>query len=51
MTAAEWFLLVPTLCYVASAGCYWLEGRYGLALTFFAYATANVGLIVAGSNR
>lgn len=41
------FLGIPLLLYVLQgATVYWSAGRYGMALCMFAYATANVGLIL-----
>ncbi len=40
--------IVAVIYLVAAAG-YLLEGNRGMALTFVAYAVANVGLIMAAS--
>lgn len=41
------FLGVPLLMYVAQGAFAYLKaGRYGMAVTMFAYAAANVGLIM-----
>jgi hypothetical protein len=41
------FLGVPLLMYVAQGAFGYLKaGRYGMALCMFAYALANVGLIL-----
>ncbi len=47
MSFAEWFLIVPTLSYIGASGVYASQGRLGFALAYFAYALANVGLILA----
>lgn len=41
------FLGIPLLMYVLQGALVYLKaGRYGMALCMFAYATANVGLIL-----
>lgn len=41
------FLGVPLLMYVLQGVLvYYAAGRYGMALCMFAYATANVGLVL-----
>jgi hypothetical protein len=41
------FLGVPLLMYVLQgAFVYYVAGRYGMALCMFAYALANVGLLL-----
>ena len=41
------FLGIPLLMYVLQGAVVYLQaGRYGMALTMFAYALANVGLIL-----
>jgi hypothetical protein len=41
------FLGVPLVMYVLQGAMVYLAaGRYGMALTMFAYAAANVGLIL-----
>lgn len=46
-TAAFVFLGVPLLMYVMQGVLVYLKaGRYGMALAMFAYALANVGLIL-----
>lgn len=45
--ASLFFLGVPLLMYVGQSVFVYLKaGRYGLALCMFAYACANVGLIL-----
>jgi hypothetical protein len=40
-------LSVPLICYAVAAGGYFFGlGRYGMALTFFGYSVANIGLIM-----
>ena len=41
------FLGVPMLMYVLQGlVVYWTAGRYGMALCMFAYALANIGLVL-----
>jgi hypothetical protein len=47
MTWAEWMLIVPTCCYLASALYYVKLGQVGFAIAFGCYALANVGLMIA----
>lgn len=47
MNAGLIFLGVPLLMYVLQgATVYYAQGRYGMALCMFAYALANVGLML-----
>ena len=47
MNATYLFMGVPLLMYLCQAFfVYWQQGRYGMALALFAYALANVGLIL-----
>jgi hypothetical protein len=47
MNAGLIFLGVPLLMYVLQGvTVYYQAGRYGMALAMFAYAAANVGLIL-----
>jgi hypothetical protein len=40
-------LTIPLICYAVAAGFYFGGlGRVGMALTFFGYSIANVGLIM-----
>ena len=49
MNSALIFLGVPLLMYVAQGIFVYIEqGRYGMALTMFAYAAANIGLVLDG---
>ena len=46
-TSALAFLGIPMLMYaLQGVFVYYAEQRYGMALTMFAYAAANVGLIL-----
>lgn len=46
------FLGVPLVMYLAQALFVYLQqGRYGMALCLFAYALANVGLIMDANGR
>lgn len=38
-------VLVPTLCYLGAGGLYLAKGNHPLAMTYFGYAFANVGLL------
>lgn len=38
---------IVTVLYIISAVGYCMDNKYGLGLAFFAYALANVGLILA----
>lgn len=41
------FLVIPLISYVLQGAIVYLHaGRYGMALTMFAYALANVGLVL-----
>ncbi len=44
---SEPLLWLVTACYVWSAGALLYEGKAALAVVFFSYAVANVGLIFA----
>ena len=38
---------IPLVCYLLGSIVYFVHlGRYGMALTFFGYSVANVGLIL-----
>jgi hypothetical protein len=40
-------LSIPLICYAIAAATYFFGlGRYGMALTFFGYSVANIGLIM-----
>ena len=40
-------LSIPLICYAVASGAYFVGlHRYGMALTFFGYSVANVGLIM-----
>lgn len=45
---SRWLLIIVTLIYVGVAISFWREGRKAMAVVFFAYAVANVGLIAEG---
>jgi hypothetical protein len=40
-------LVIAALLYLGCAASYCLEHRWGMAITFVAYAVANVGLMLA----
>ena len=44
---ANWLIGAVTLVYAAVALCRAYEGKWGMSLVFFAYAIANIGLVLA----
>lgn len=44
---SEWLICLVTIAYLAVAAEYGLSGKAGLAVTFAAYAVANIGLLLA----
>lgn len=45
MSAAFWFVLVPTLCYAGAMAVYLYKGDAPMAIVYSGYAWANVGLL------
>lgn len=41
-----WGLAVTSVIYLGVLTHYWGQGRYGMALAFFAYAVANIGFLL-----
>jgi len=44
---STWAIALCGLLYLATAVDLYLKGKYGLSLTFLAYAVGNVGLLMA----
>lgn len=42
-------LAIATACYIWAASALLIDGKAALALTYFAYAVANVGLLVVAT--
>lgn len=40
-----WLIIVPTLCYAGASGMYLWQKNWPLAITYFGYAFANIGLL------
>lgn len=43
-------LIIVGVIYLFVAGNYYYEGQTGMSIAFVAYAFANLGLYIAGSN-
>lgn len=48
---SEWLIAACGAAYAVTAADLMLRGQYGLALTFAAYAVANVGLVWAALGK
>ena len=46
MSAAVWFVVVPTVCYAGAACVYAWNRDWPLAVVYSGYMWANLGLIV-----
>jgi hypothetical protein len=46
-----WLIIVVTGCYLITAVLQMLHGNHGFSLMWFAYAMANVGIILAGGTK
>lgn len=44
---SKWLIILVTVIYLGVAISFYLESNKGMALVFFGYALANVGLIAA----
>lgn len=44
---SKWLIVLVTLIYLGVSISFYLEKNKGMAIVFFGYALANVGLIVA----
>lgn len=43
---SAWLIILVTLCYVGVSVSEAWKGNYGVAIVFFGYSVANVGLIM-----
>lgn len=41
-----WLIVVPTLCYLCASGMYLFQKNWPLAITYFGYFFANIGLLM-----
>ena len=46
-----WLVVLVTTLYCATAVLQTVQGNYGFGLMWFAYALANIGIIMAGGTR
>ena len=45
MSATAILVIVPTACYAGAAVLYFLKSNLPMAVTYFGYAVANLGLL------
>lgn len=46
-----WLIIVVTACYLVTSILQLIQGQLGFSLMWFAYAMANIGLILAGGTK
>jgi hypothetical protein len=46
LSFGTWILVLSTLLYLIAGVAFVVEGRMGLAISYIAYAVANVGLMM-----